>query len=212
MTLPTRNHWPVPVNVNCLVMVMRLVIIFTALFWLIQGWSLWFAVGATSASLTFLPSVLVHDRTLRIAAELCMTILLLAHVVLGMQIGLYETSTVYDKLIHVLGSSAIAGLSIVAILQYSDRRQLRLPLPLLLVSVLGIVVGLGTLWELFEFAIDRTGLFRSQRGLDDTMLDLVADAIGALAALGVFIGLVHRKARLTPGYPTIDADRPVPPD
>ena len=41
--------------------------------------------------------------------------------------------------------------------------------------------GVGrTVWELFEFTIDRTGLFYAQRGLIDTMLDLLADAGGAV--------------------------------
>jgi hypothetical protein len=40
-------------------------------------------------------------------------------------------------------------------------------------------LGLGALWELFEFAADATGLVTAQRGLADTMLDLGADAAGA---------------------------------
>ena len=127
-----------------------------------------------------------------------------------MQAGLYEISSVYDKLVHVLGSSAITGLLILVVLQYANHQQFRLPLPLLLVSILGFVVSLGTLWEVFEFTIDSTGLFRSQRGLEDTMFDLIVDAIGALAALSVFIGLDRRKVHSRPGHPLFDID-PAPP-
>ncbi len=55
----------------------------------------------------------------------------------------------------------------------------------------GIAVSAGTLWEVFEFTLDRTGLFQTQKGLTDTMLDLVADTVGALATMGLFAGLVR---------------------
>ena len=59
-----------PVIVDCSIALMRLVIISTALFWLMSGQHLWFFVGATCVALTFLPRVLVDDRALRNAIEL----------------------------------------------------------------------------------------------------------------------------------------------
>ena len=42
-------------------------------------------------------------------------------------------------------------------------------------------------------AVDRTGLFQAQRGLGDTMLDLIADTLGALVTASAFVGLARRR-------------------
>lgn len=179
-------------NTDCLGRAMQFTILATAIYWLQLGKHLWFVVGVVCVALSLLPAVLLRDHTLRAASSLCVTTLLFAHIVFGMQAGLYETSTVYDKVMHILGSGAVAGITIATVSQYCYRRQFQLPLLLYLLGVLGIVVSLGTLWEIFEYAIDRTGLFQTQRGLTDTMLDLIADTAGALAAISVFAGFAQK--------------------
>ena len=173
-------------------LLMRLVIFAMATYWLFSGRLLWFAVGVTCAVLSFLPRLTARNRALRSACDLCLSTLLAAHLALGMEAGLYETSAVYDKVVHGLGSCAVTGLIIAALLQYCVRERLELPLPLLSVLVLGAAISAGTLWEVFEFTVDRFGLFQAQKGLTDTMLDLVADTIGALVAVGLFAGISSR--------------------
>ncbi len=94
---------------------------------------------------------------------------------------------------RLLGTGLIAGLVLLAALQYSHRLQLYLPQSLLLLSVLGIAISAGTLWEVFEFAMDRTGWFYAQRGLHDTMLDLIADTLGASTTLALYLGVKQRN-------------------
>lgn len=180
---------------NRVASLMRVCIVATALVWLAGGNYLWCAVGLACAALACLPGVCLADLGLRTAGGLCATSLLFAHVVFGMQANLYETSQIYDKLMHALGSGAIAALVIFSTLKITNRDDVRLPLPLFAILVLGIAVSLGTIWEVFEFAIDRTGLFRSQRGLTDTMLDLIANAGGALTATIVFVALFKYPGR-----------------
>jgi hypothetical protein len=105
---------------------------------------------------------------------------LAAHVVLGMAGGLYERSLLYDKLVHLAVSWGLARLAADALARRVARERL-VPGALLerWVPVLA-ALALGTLWELFEFAADATGLVLAQRGLADTMLDLGADAVGAV--------------------------------
>jgi len=179
-------------NTDCLVRVMQFTILATAIYWLHLGKHLWFVVGVVCVVLSLLPAVLLRDHTLRTAGSLCVTTLLFAHIVLGMQAGLYETSTLYDKAMHGLGSGAIAGLMITMLSRYCYLNRLELHQPLFSLIVLGIVVSLGTLWEVFEFSLDHTGLFQSQRGLTDTMLDLIADMAGALMAISLFAGFFRK--------------------
>jgi hypothetical protein len=96
---------------------------------------------------------------------------LAAHVVLGMAGGLYERSVLYDKVVHLAASFGLAR-------WIAAHFAERVPRSLVMLAAL----GLGALFELFEFAADTTGLVVAQRGLADTMLDLAADAAGA--ALG----------------------------
>jgi hypothetical protein len=112
---------------------------------------------------------------------------LAAHVVLGMAGGLYERSAVYDKVAH-----AAVCFGLVRVLPRAGPRWLA-PLAAL---------GLGALWELFEFAADATGLVVAQRGLVDTMLDLAADAAGALAAVAAPRATLRGCARSSPASST----------
>ena len=54
-------------------------------------------------------------------------------------------------------------------------------------------LSVGTLWEIIEFALDRTGLFAARHGLIDTMIDPLADALGALLALSIFAVLGYTQ-------------------
>ena len=197
-TKPTMYHLA-----SGLVIGSRLAILIAAVQWLLADLFRWFVIGVVSFSLTFVPQTLIPDRTLFAATRVCVALLLCANSLLGMHLGLYESSIIYDKLMHSLGTGVIAGLGLLATNQYSLRRQLGLPRTLIFLLVLGTAISAGTLWEVFEFALDRTGLFYAQRGLHDTMLDLIADAIGAITTLALYSGITRfndfflRKFNLT---------------
>jgi hypothetical protein len=105
-----------------------------------------------------------------------------AHVVLGMAGGLYERSALYDKAVHLVACFGLARLAARALALHVEREGLAIGARLERWVPVLVALALGTLWELFEFCADRTGLVLAQRGLADTMLDLAADAAGALAA------------------------------
>lgn len=170
---------------------MQIAVLAPAICWLASGELLWFGVGAVGFLLARLPAMLVDDGVLRSASSLCVTALVAAHVILGMKAGLYETSTVYDKLAHTLGSGVVTGVLITAVSRYAERERLSLPLPFFFILVLGAGVSLGTFWEIFEFAADKSGLFYAQRGLSDTMLDLIANLVGTLFTLALYAGLAR---------------------
>ena len=139
------------------------------------------AVGLACAGLGAAAVVVERRTALARLAEWC-GLALCAHVVLGMAGGLYERSVLYDKLVHCAASFGLARLGAHALAQHVARDGLAIgPRLEALVPVLG-ALALGTLWELFEFGVDATGLVTAQRGLADTMLDLAAGAAGALAA------------------------------
>lgn len=94
---------------------------------------------------------------------------------------------------HVIGSAGVAVLFILATRNFCYREKIELPLNILVVVIFAGTLSTGALWEIFEFAIDRTGYFFAQPGLRDTMIDLLADALGALIALSAYATMGHCK-------------------
>lgn len=88
---------------------------------------------------------------------------------------------------HAFGSALLTFVTMIAVDQYCKYKKITLPLSLDFALVLGISISLGTVWELFEFMVDQTGLFYAQRGLQDTMLDLVANFSGICCAMLIYL-------------------------
>jgi len=175
------------------VLVCRAAIGLCVLHWWYEGEVLQLSVGIGALALTLLPKLFIRDPLLQDMTATVVALLLAAHVVLGMSGSLYETSYFYDKFMHAVGSSAIAGLLLLAVHRYCIRHSIELPVVMIAAIVLGGTLSAGTLWEIFEFTIDRTRLFNAQRGLYDTMLDLIADASGGvvLVVLAMATNFLH---------------------
>lgn len=171
-----------------LVVLCRLSIAAIGLLWLSSFDGLRATVAIVALLITFLPSVFIQEKAVRIASSVVTAALLAAHIVLGMHVGLYETSAFYDKAVHLLGSAAVAAILAIVIYSYCKNHQIQLPIILISVLVVTGTLSAGALWEIFEFAMDSTGLFYAQRGLHDTMLDLLADALGGiLTCMGLLV-------------------------
>lgn len=104
---------------------------------------------------------------------------------------LWEPKGPFDELVHAFTSFAgCAGIAWL-LLGRSDLVSGRRPWALVGVTVaIGVVIGIA--WELFEWAVGIIG------ARDDTISDLVMDAIGALGA-GLFCAWVAGKRRRSGG-------------
>ena len=93
----------------------------------------------------------------------------------------------WDHLTHALSASLVAGAgytTLRAIDLHSD--EIQIPSRFAFVFIFVVVLAFGVVWELFEFALDlvadETGISMplAQFGLDDTVLDLMYNSMGAL--------------------------------
>ncbi|MFC6733150.1 hypothetical protein [Haladaptatus sp. DYSN1] len=93
----------------------------------------------------------------------------------------------WDHLTHALSSSIVAAVGYAtarAIDEHSD--NITLPPKFMFVYILLFVLAFGVFWEVIEFTLDQTarmlgvGGVLTQYGLEDTMLDLIFDTIGAV--------------------------------
>lgn len=95
--------------------------------------------------------------------------------------GFYDTfSPVYDKLAHLISAITIATLGFVLVFlleQFSEQRCTRF---MIVYFIVMFTMGLGAIWEIYEFALDTAFGLQLQHGLEDTMWDLIFDLAGAL--------------------------------
>ncbi len=144
--------------------------------------------AALGLGVTVLPGVLRRDYRLALSPGLSLWIALavLLHSI-GMM-GVYVRVGWWDHLTHALSGSLVAGVgysTAVALDEHSD--AVSFPRRFLFVYVLVFTLAFGVLWEVLEFAsrgiatVAGWGPVLVQYGLEDTMLDLMFDAVGALA-------------------------------
>lgn len=138
---------------------------------------------------TLLPAVLERDYQLTMAPEVTVWIAgtVLLHAV-GM-LGPYGAVWWWDHVTHTLSAAVVASVGyagVRAVDLHSD--AIYLPPRFLAVFVLLGTLALGVFWEVIEFlgrAVAESfgfGPILFQYGLEDTLLDLVFDAVGAAVA------------------------------
>lgn len=137
--------------------------------------------------ITFLPAVLEHDSRLPLEPELALWLTTAVFLHSLGSAGLYDLVGPWDILTHTLSATivAAAGYAVVrAIDLHTD--EIYLPPKLMFAFILLFVLAFGVVWELGEFALDlsaqRFGIeaVLSQHGIDDTIVDLVFDFVGAV--------------------------------
>ncbi len=143
---------------------------------------------------TQLPPVLEHEYG--IAMDAGLTLWITAAVFLhafgtvglpGDPLNLYQSIWWWDHLTHGLSASVVAAVG------YATARaveihssDIHLPSRFMFVFILLFVLAFGVFWEVLEFAIAQVGPLLglgsvlTQYGLEDTMLDLVFDTVGAI--------------------------------
>ena len=149
---------------------------------------------AVALAVTQLPPVL--ERNYQIQMDTGLTLWITSAVFLhalgtvglpGSELSFYRSVWWWDHLTHALSSSVVAGVGYAtarALDVHSER--IYLPPRFMFVFILLFVVAFGVFWEVIEFAIGLlaevagTGTVLTQYGLEDTMLDLISDTIGAV--------------------------------
>ncbi|MWG34359.1 hypothetical protein [Halomarina oriensis] len=143
--------------------------------------------AVVALGVTFLPAVLERDYSLPLNSThtLWLTLAVFLHT-LGMT-GLYREVWWWDHVTHTLSATVVAAAGYAAVSaldEYSD--AVRFTDRFLFVFIVLFTVGLGVFWEVLEFAArelaDVVGAdpVLVQYGLEDTIVDLVFDMVGAV--------------------------------
>ena len=158
-----------------------------------KDWTILF-ISILVLVLTFLPSLIEKNYKIQlpIEFELVIIIFMYASLFLGEIKSYYTLFWWWDAILHIGSGMAFGfiGFLILYILYKGDKIKAK-PSTIAIFSF-SFGLAIGTMWEIFEFAIDnllKTNLQKS--GLVDTMWDLIVNGFGALIAS--FIGYFYIK-------------------
>jgi len=110
------------------------------------------------------------------------TLLLYLHYVLGEIKGYYEIYPWYDNLLHYSGSLLIGLVGFFIVYTFYYTKEVKTSPFFVVLFTFIFSLAIGTLWEIVEYSIDVFFAADMQKGLVNTMSDLLMDTLGALLA------------------------------
>ncbi|SEL89058.1 hypothetical protein SAMN05443999_10968 [Roseovarius azorensis] len=160
-----------------------------------REWSLAFIALATLA-LSFAPILVARWAEIDVPPSFLTAIVIFvgATLFMGEVLDFYNRFWWWDIAMH--GGSAIGfGLiGFVAVFMMFQGDRYAAPHWAIAFFAFAFALSIGTLWEIFEFAMDQTfGTNMQKSGLMDTITDLIVNTIGA--ALGAASGFAYLKGR-----------------
>lgn len=167
-----------------LTLFLQLTLLIGVLLALFQGRWLAALVTAGIIIVTMLPLILGRRFAVHIPPEFEVLAVVFAYasLFLGEVHGYYVRFWWWDAVLHV-GSGFLLGiLGFLLVYVLNEHKDVEMHMRPRFVALFAFMfaVGMGALWEIFEFAVDQLfGLNMQKSGLVDTMWDLIVDTIGA---------------------------------
>ncbi len=149
-------------------------------------------------ALIIAPAVLAPRLHVRIPAEfqLLAVIFVFATLFLGETLNYYDRFDWWDTALHGFSGLLLGVFGFLLVYVLNENRSVDMTLRpgFLALFAFLFAVSFGTLWEIFEFAMDQLfGLTMQNNSLADTMWDLIADAIAAAATSALAWWYLRRR-------------------
>jgi hypothetical protein len=174
--------------------VLRGAIIVAAIISIVRGDVLYGLFCLTVLGITILLSRRAKRSPIEI--DLVLLMIMVLDMALGHALGLYRIVPWYDKALH-LGCSIVIGLvGCFAIYVVHVTGRFKFHPWLDGIAILLLTVGFGAVWEIGEYGVDSLLGLTTQTSprlaaIDDTMLDLLIDAIGG--AVAAVLGPIYMR-------------------
>ncbi|HET9662207.1 MAG TPA: phosphatase PAP2 family protein [Thermomicrobiales bacterium] len=101
---------------------------------------------------------------------------------LGTAGHMYDRYISYDKITHFLGSAAVASAVGDVLIAKARKGSISWSPRKMMIMAAGIAIGMGALWEVYEYVGDRLLDTGRDGGMTDTTYDLISDSAGAIFA------------------------------
>lgn len=154
--------------------------------------------------ITFLPMILGRRFQVKIPHEFeCLAVVFLyASLFLGEVYGYYVRFWWWDIVLHT-GSGFLLGiLGFLLVYVLNEKKEIEMELNPKFIALFAFLfaMGMGAIWEVFEFAMDQSfgtnmqkSMFNDPSGLTDTMWDLIVDGVGAFIISILGWGYLSKK-------------------
>jgi hypothetical protein len=161
---------------------------------------------ALVAMLMVVPALLIRGTRAPLWLDMTLTSLLGIHFIAVAE-GLLDAWPAEDNVAHVVLPFLTAPVVYAALLRLGTLSEPLHRVPPqaaggMLAAVGACVLGLGALWELFEWTADGVLGTNMSLGYEDTLTDLLADAAGALLG-AVWVALDSRRLEPSPRPPSV---------
>lgn len=138
---------------------------------------------------SFAPAVVERNYriTLPFELDLLITLAIFLHMFLGELLMFYERFAPWDVILHLFSTAVISLLAFMIVYTLHYTKKLRLSIPLVGFFTVTFAMFVGSIWEILEYAVDIFFDTTAQKGLGDTMWDLIYDLIAGIivACLGM---------------------------
>lgn len=104
---------------------------------------------------------------------------------LGTAGHMYDRFISYDKVTHFLGCAAVASAVGDLLIVKSRRGSISWSPRRMLIVAAVVAIGMGAMWELYEYVGDKLLDTGRHAGAEDTIYDLISDSVGAIVAAAV---------------------------
>ncbi|SFR52094.1 hypothetical protein [Litoreibacter janthinus] len=154
-------------------------------------WSMAFVALAT-LGLSLAPSMLASRLKITLPVPFVATIIVFAFatVFLGEAFGFYERFWWWDLALHAASAVGFGLTGFLFAFMLFEGDRFAAPHWALCLIAFSVAMTTGALWEVFEFSMDNAfGLNMQKSGLNDTMLDLILNAVGG--AIGALVGYLY---------------------
>jgi hypothetical protein len=191
-----------PTPEHAAIWILRGGVLVTAVVFAATGQWMFGLFAALSVAVAVTPTLAARNARLTLPFEIELVLLwfMVTHLTLGYLFDLYTRITWYDKVLH-FGNSVLVGFLAFLLVYVAHLLRHDRPHPWLdVVAILLVTLGLGSLWEIGEFASDQLFGTHTQGSptlspLVDTMWDLILDGAGGVLAAILGPIYIHRSKR-----------------
>jgi len=179
-----------------IVVIIYLSIISTGLIALVDNNWMYVGISILTLIIMLLPSTIEKRYRMEIYSEF--EIILILFIYSGIYLGelqlFYYKFWWWDKMLHSFSGLIFGNIGFIIANYTNINKNANLKLRPIFIAFFCFcfAVSMGAIWEIYEYTMDKTFGFFMQRGsLDDTMIDIILDTIGAL----VFAIIVYLKQK-----------------
>ncbi len=185
------KSWRTVTVTTALSWLMKLILIGSFPYSVYKGDYLYSIAAVVAIALSLTPSIIERNYRVTLPFELdfLITLSIFAHIFFGEQMHFYERFWLWDKILHVYGSAVVSLLAFILVYTFHSTGKLRLTLPFIGLFTIVFTLAVGGLWEIGEFTVDKLLGLNTQRGLDNTMWDIINNLIGG--TLAALLGMLY---------------------